>query len=406
MNRDFAKKILAEALDHDDPEMKRDVRGYVNALGEEQTLTLMESFRSILWTPGAFKETERQLEKGINVREAGMGSSATAVFSILGVTSLVQEAYQQPDQTPLDDVIFKVPSKTFAEPKAWMGPPDYPKPLADGEEPDLTRLLMRSVVQPNMDFGLAFSIPRKAIDDDQVGQLAQYPAWMGKQHKRQEEAWAAAALTGEAFTDFGLNIPAVSYLDPDGTSTIYTTSAGDGTRKRTNALNDSAFTGDNLISLYNLMKEITDWAGKILFVTPDLIIGGTAITFKSAQVLNSAFWPGVTNTTGASTGLDVGPMAINPLDPKWKALRAPLDYQEEPFFASAKTKKAWYLIQSGRNGGIGLVKQDRQVLEVLMEAPNAGVSLRTRSYYHRTYRRAAWYVAEARHLGRGSSGSV
>ena len=406
MDRKFAKKILAEAMEN--TSHGRAVRAYVGLVGEEETCAQMESFRDTMWAPRGFLEAENYLGQfDRHVYEAGsIGASAVAVFSVLGVTALVQEAYHNYTDLPLNETIMKTPSKTQAEPKAWTGDPDYPQALADLEEPDLTRLLQRSEVVPNMDFGRAFQISRRAIDDDQVGQLATYPARLGKKHIEQEEIWAGATLTGETWNNFGISIPAATYQDPDGTAGVYTTSTGTNGIQRTNALSDTAFSATSLIDLLNLTKEITDWAGKPILIRPDLIIGGTSLTLLAAQVLNSAFWPSTSNTSGADASINIGTLAVNPLDPKWKALRCPIDYREEPFWNKGNYRKRWHLIQSGKGGGIGLVQQDRQALEVLMEAPNAGVSIRTRSYYHRTYRRCAWYIAEARYVARGSTGTV
>lgn len=402
MNRDFAKKVLAKCKATEG--LGPAVEEYVGQVGEDQALKLMESYRDILWTPGAFKETERFLEKSVRVFEAGPGSSATGVFSVLGVTALIQEAYKLPQNSPLLDSALKLPSKTFAEPHAWTGQPDYPKPLADGEEPDLTKLLQRSGVWENWDFGLAFSIPRRAIDDDQVGQLARIPTQLGNMHKRQEEVYMAGTLTGAAFTgEPGISVPAQTYTDPDGTTGVYTATT---TSTRCNAITNAVLSPDSFLALLALTKKIRDWDGKTFLVTPDILVGGVKVTPKAATVLHSQYWPGISNTSGASSNFNNGVLAINPIDPKYSVLRAPIDYQEEPYFNSTNYDNAWFMIQSGKANGIGLCLQDRQPLEVLMEAPNAGQSIRTRSYYHRTYRRFRPVIAESRYVFRGNDGSA
>ena len=124
MDRNFSKRILAKAMKHGD--YGRDVKQYVERLGEEQALSLMESTRTIWDTPGALKETERYFEREVDSREAGISASSTAVFSVLGTTAIIQEAYEAPKDFPLQEACLEEVSKTHQEPKAWTFRPEMP----------------------------------------------------------------------------------------------------------------------------------------------------------------------------------------------------------------------------------------------------------------------------------------
>jgi hypothetical protein len=299
-------------------------------------------------------------------------------------------------------------SHTYQEPKAWTANPDMPDQLEDMQEPSQTKILKRSLLVTNSNFGKAFVISRQAIDDDQIGQLSRIPAKIGENHRRQEEIYAAGFLTGAAFNADGVSVPAPAYTDPDGFGGgVYVTAAST-SGARANTLSSQAVISQKTIQdMIALSKTVKDWDGKHVIVKLDRIIGGVNVTANAAAILHAQYWPSqpaATSTNGTVTGTFMTP---NPLDPKMKVLRVPIDYEEEPFFTETISGKnmsyAWYAMQSK---WIGLVKQDRQALETLMESPNAGGSIRTRSYYHRTFRRYAYYIGDARFMFRGNDGSV
>ena len=409
MKRDFVQTVLKKAMKH--PDHGRDVSRLVEHVGEDQVLQVMESFQDILSntnSPRSFAAFEKTCEREINAQEAGISASQVAIFSLLGVTSIVADAYQAVTDLPLQDLCLTEPSHTFQEPKAWLANPDMPDQLDDMQEPSQTKVLQRSLLVTNSDFGKAFSISRRAIDDDQVGQLARIPAKIGENHRRQEEIYAAGFLTGAAFNADGVSVPAPAYTDPDGLGGGMYVTAASASGARGNTLSSQAvITQGGIQEMIALSKKVKDWDGKHVIVKLDRIIGGVAVTATAAALLHAQYWPSAAPSTVSAAATTTGTfMTPNPLDPKMKVLRVPIDYEEEPFFTETISGKnmsyAWYAMQSK---WIGLVKQDRQALETLMEAPNAGGSIRTRSYYHRTYRRYAYYIGDARFLFRGNDGS-
>lgn len=404
MKREFATKILKKAMKH--PDHGRDVTRLAEYLGESQVLETMESFPDVLANrqmPRQFKTFESNVEREVDAQEAGISASATAIFSILGITAMVQDAYGAVDDLPLQSLTLVEPSHTYQEPHAWLARPDMPDQINDMEEPSETKILPRSVLVTNSDFAKAFRISRRAIDDDQVGQLSKIPTWIGENHKRQEEIYAGGFLTGVTFNADNVTVPAPAYTDPDGLGNgLYVTSTA-----RQNAIAPVVISQKAIQDIVALSKKIKDWDGKHVIVKLDKIIGGTNVTANAAAILHSQYWPSqpaAAGTNGVVTGTFMTP---NPLDPKMKVLRVPIDFEEEPYYTDViggnDMSCAWYAIQSKH---IGLIKQDRQALETLMESPNAGYSLSTRSYYHRTYRRYAYYIGDARFMFRGNDGSA
>lgn len=411
MKREFVQTVLKKAMKH--PDHGRDVSRLVDYHGQDAVLDVMESFGDILSNkngPRSFQNFERTVEKeAMEAEGVGITASQVAIFSLLGVTSIVADAYAAITDLPLQDLCISEPSHTFQEPKAWLANPDMPDQLADMEEPQQTKVLPRSLLVTNSDFGKAFSISRRAIDDDQVGQLSRIPAKIGENHRRQEEIYAAGFLTGAAFSTDGVSVPAPAYTDPDGLGNGVYVPVGTASSQRINALSPVVISQNAIQNMIAQSKEIRDWDGKNVIVKLDKIVGGTQVTTLAAAILHGLYWPSQpVAQAGSTNGLVTGTfMTPNPLDPKNKVLRVPIDYEEEPYFnftsGSINYRYAWFAMQSK---WIGLVKQDRQPLETLMESPNSGGSIRTRSYYHRTYRRYAYYIGDARFLFRGNDGSV
>lgn len=379
-----------------------------SAGGEDNVLNLMNEFPWESSFAHNFKAGEKFLESEFgNLMEdnGGISATATAVFSLLGVTSAVVNAYELPQNFMGEKCMYVEPSKTFQEPKAWLYRPDLPDQIDDMEEPSESGFYPRSLVVTNSDFAKAWKISRRAIDDDQVGQFARVPGQIGEGHRNQEEIYFAGFLYGSNFSTNGISVPVPTYTDPDGTLGVYVTSGN-----RQNALaTPAALTQNSIQDLITLSKAIKDPGGKTLLIKPSILWGGTGVSFQAAAILNSTFWPSA--MSGAATPTVTGTFStVNPLDPKWGALRAPLDYLEQPYFngtndlgASTSSKLLWGMMEPKKNG---IIMQNRQPLEVLMEAPNAGGSIRTRSYYYRTYRRFADYYGDARFLFLGSDGTV
>lgn len=405
MTNDKLKQIIKQAAKSNG----NCVESFVEAVGgEDQAVELLQRYPLEQGLAHNFKTVERFMESEYgNLMEdnGGISATATSVFTLLGVTAAVVGAYDLPQDFMGERCMYKEMSKTFQEPKAWLYRPDLPDQLDDMEEPTESGFYPRSLVVTNSDFGKAWKISRRAIDDDQVGQFARIPGQIGEQHRNQEEIYFAGFLYGSNVTFNGVSVPVPTYTDPDGTLGVYKT-----TGTRANAITPAAISQTAIQDLITLSKAVQDPGGKTLLIRPNLLWGGTGVSFNAAVLLRSATFPSV--ISGASTPTNTGSFSsINPLDSKYGALRAPLDYAEQAYFNGTNdlpngtddSKNLWGMMETKKNG---IIMQDRQPLEVLMESPNAGGSIRTRSYYYRTFRRFALYHGDARFLFRGSDGSV
>jgi len=361
----------------------------MESLGREHLVDMLESFQDM-----GIKEAETAL------LEAGISESGFAFFTRAGVESVVQDGYRVDEGKLIaDKCVMTVPSKRFQENYAWLFNPDMPQPLGDMEAPPETDIVPRSLTITNEDKGLALNISRRMIDDDQTGEFMNYASRVGRNHRIEEEIMWAGYLTGAAFSHSGVSVPAATYNDPDGTSGVYVTSGN-----RTNAITPAALSPDALQRLLDIMEGIQDPNGKLILPTMDTLVVGTAYRWYASHILNSDYWPGAQVTSVTTPGSVVGGMmGPNPLKPGQGVLNAAIVPMWEPHFNGVNDKKKWYV---GNRKSRSLCRQERQPLEVLMEAPNAGESLRRRSLYHRTYRRYAYGWFDARYWGRGSDGTA
>ncbi len=368
----------------------RETIDLMESLGRETTVDLVEAFPDLLEANG-LKELRTELE------EAGISESGFAVFTRAGVEAVINDGYKVKEQKLIGNkIVMTVPSKRYLENYAWLFNPDMPQPLGDMEEPVETDVLPRSLTVVNEDFAIACGLSRRMVDDDQTGEFGSYLSRIGRNHAVQEEIYFAGYLTGAAFSHSGVSVPTPSYSDPDGTTGVYVTSGN-----RQNALTPAALTATAVQNLYNLADGIEDPNGKLIMPDVDKLITGTYYRWDAAQIINSAFYPTTAGATNAAF------MAINQLGPQSKVLDAPLDPMVELHYGpqnnSGNDQKRWYIFASKTRG---LCRQERQPLEVLMESPNAGYSLRTRSQYQRTYRRFAMAWFDARYAFQGSDGTV
>lgn len=356
------------------------------AMGEETLIDSLAAFPDLM-AGNELKAFRTEL------REAGISESMFAVFTRAGVESVIQDGYKIKLEKLIGNKLqMTVPSKRYLENYAWLFNPDMPQPLGDMEEPQETDILPRSLAVVNEDFGLACGLSKRLVDDDQTGEFGSYLGRIGRNHAVQEEIYWAGYLTGAAFSHSGVNVPAPVYSDPDGTTGVYVT-----TGNRANAISPAALTAANLQALLDLMDGIEDPNGKLIMPDIDTLVTGTFYRWDAAQLINSAFYPTAAGTTAGAF------MAVNQLGPQTSVLKAPLTCELEAHFNQTNDKKKWYV---GEKKSRSLCRQERQPLEVLMESPTAGFSLRTRSQYQRTYRRFAEAWFDARYWGRGSDGSV
>jgi hypothetical protein len=323
-----------------------------------------------------------------------------AVFTRAGVEPVIRDGYKLKEEKFVNNkLVITVPSKRYAENYAWLFNPDMPQPLGEMEEPQETDIIPRSLTVVNEDFGIACGISRRLIDDDNTGEFMTYLGRVGRNHAAHEEIYYTGYLTGRAFAHSGVTVPTPGYTDPDGTTGVYVT-----TTNRANAITPAALTQANLRSLIDLMERIKDPNGKLIMPDIDTIITGSYYRWDAAQIVHSTYYP----TVAGATNLAV--MSINQLGPQSTVLAAPLNPVWAPYLSdvlnpvTATADYKWWGVCEKKSRS--LCRQERQPLEVLMEAPNAGASLRTRAQYQRTYRRYAMAWFDARYYGRGSDGTA
>ena len=142
------------------------------------------------------------------------------------------------------------------------------------------------------------------------------------------------------------------------------------------------------IALHNILDPI----GNRVLVKPSLLLVSPADKFNSAKLLNSALQPSIPGAAGqtystASSGLTGYTGTVNPLQGLY-TLRVsrflPANY--------------WYLMEPKTS----IVWQDRDPLELTMEARDAGASFERDEYRWRVRRRYATDVLEYIYLSCGN----
>jgi hypothetical protein len=329
------------------------------------------------------------------IREGKMRLSETVVTSMIyslanvATTASAASAYQ------LVDCVYRklcevAPSKKSEETYFALQRGDLPLPVS--EQQAAPESLLGGVLTriKNYDFARIWRHSRNAEDDDQTGQLAKMGQIIGESMAYTEEFWAITVLfyayqaanirPGGARTNGSGIIPGRCIAGQAVADGGPTTTAGD-----INLTNAEA--------LITAADYVTDIAGNYVMVNPDYILVAGSRRLVAKKIFGQA---ADFNPSGASTTAGQGPTpaglagawAINPL-------AGALAIHHSPFVNKVRTgldstNPPWAIGEAGK----GWCFQDREALEVLQEADNAGESFRQRSRGTRAWRRFGAGVRE------------
>lgn len=310
------------------------------------------NFSSPRFNWGKFKESAFKLAR--RMREANSASTFGQLFRV-GAQTIANEWYQKTDVT-YKSWIQEVTSNKRQE---WY-PPMFkatpPRRTATGEKFKNQKVAGLDIVMVNYKAGGILGFERELWDDDQTGQIQRRISDGSENMAVMEEAWAYARFIGAA-TTYGDDMIPASQTKP-------ATEANWPWAPATAALvgggfnrpaSYATFTQALLISAWQQLYNQLDGLGYKMLVQPDTILCSRIDTFAIKTVLNSEYYP-----VGAqSAGVVGGAFAKNVL----KGLANEITSRFMP-------DKAWALGQSGR----GMVFQRRDPVEIIMEAPNSGLS--------------------------------
>jgi phage major head subunit gpT-like protein len=306
-----------------------------------------------------------------------MEANADSAFGQLlryGVQHFMFDAYQSVSDFIYPDLVSVRPSTNRQE---WYAPlygVEIPRDVPVGGKFEDSKIsgLDRELV--NKKVGRMFSVERELIDDDQTGQVEQRANGLGERLRYKEEA---DVLGVDVFT-----------LTPLGRGVVgaagvsYTTAKGNRPTTYANLAQAGLENAD--IALHNILDPV----GNRIMVKPSLLLVSPADKFNAAKLLNSALQPSVPGAPGqtyttASSGLIGYTGTVN-------ALQGLYTLKVSRFLPA----NYWYLIEPKTS----IVFQDRDPLELTMEARDAGTSFERDEYRWRIRRRYATDVLEYLYL--------
>jgi hypothetical protein len=329
----------------------------------------------------SFKKLSENAEKVANkFREA---NSETVFGALLryGVQNFMFDAYKSVDDFVYTDYVNVRTSKNRQE---WYAPlygVEIPQDVPLGGKFEDSRLAGLDVEVVNKKVGRILSFERELVDDDQTGQISQKATELGSRMRYKEEADVNGV---DVFT----NAPLGRGL------------TGVAGQSYTNTIGNAPAAGNVLLSQTALeaadiaMHQMVDPLGNRIMVKPSILVVSPADKFNAAKLLNSTLQPSVPGAAGqtassAAAGLTGWTMTMNPLQGLYKL-------KVSRFLPTSY----WFLIDP-----TSIVFQDRDPLELMQEARDAGESFARDEYRYRVRRRYQTAVLEYRYIycGYGNS---
>ena len=350
---------------------------------ESQHTTLRESIKrnyhvdpsQVAWDSDDFsiKKLKENFAKTNSPLRESNPESAFGQLLRYGVQDFMFNAYASVQDFIYPDIVNTRPSKGRQEWYAPMYGVEVPNDIPYGGRFNDSRIAGLDVEVVNKKVGRMLTFERELVDDDQTGQIVQKAGELGTRMRYKEEA---DVMGVEVFTlnPLGRGLTGVA-------NTSYTTAIGN--RPAAYAPLSQAGLEAADIALMNMVDPL----GNRIFVKPAILVVSPTDKFNAAKLLNSALQPSVpggpTQTySTASSGLTGYVMTVNPLQGLYQLKVSrwlPAGY--------------WYLIDP-----TSIVFQDRDAMELLMEARDAGTSFERDEYRYRVRRRYQTQVLEYRYI--------
>jgi hypothetical protein len=382
------KKSLAERqiekLEKQQASLRESIQRHVKVDAQE--------FESLLESDNfSWKRLRENLESNSGKLREATSESAFGQLLRYGVQHFMFDAYKNVDDFVYTDLVTSRPSSNRQE---WYAPlfgVEIPRDVPTGGAFEDSRISGLDVEVVNKKVGRMFTVERELIDDDQTGQVQQRAEGLGARLRYKEEA---DVMGVDVFTlnPLGRGITGVA-------AQSYTTAIGNRPTEFLKLSQAGLESAD--ISLHNMLDPL----GNRILVKPSLLLTCPAEKFNAAKLLNSALQPSVPQTvtsgSGATTtsffqgGLTGWNATVNPLQGLYtlKISR----WLPTGTDGAGVTAGYWYLMEPKTS----IVWQDRDPLELLMEARDAGRSFERDEYRWRLRRRYATAVIEYRYIFEG-----
>lgn len=318
------------------------------------------------------ENTVKLVETKRSLREA---NSETVFGALLryGVQNFMFDAYKSVTDFVYTDYVRMRTSKNRQE---WYAPlfgVEIPQDVPLGGKYEDSRVAGLDIEVINKKVGRILSFEREAIDDDQTDQLQQKSGELGSRMRYKEEA-DVNGVDVYTLATLGRGITGVS-------GTSYTAAIGN------RPASYAALAQPGIEAADILAHNMVDPLNNRIMVKPSILLVSPADKFNAAKLLNSALQPSVPGGAGqtantATSGLTGWTMTMNPLQGLY-------NLKVSRFLPSGY----WYLIDPQST-----VFQDRDPLELLMEAHDAGASFERDEYRWRVRRRYQTATLEYRYI--------
>jgi hypothetical protein len=358
-------------LDEQQDRLAESIRRSVKIDPKTDLIPLLES-ENFSW-----RKLRRNLVKNEGkLREA---NAETAFGQLLryGVQHFMFDAYQSVTDFVYTDLVTSVSSKNRQE---WYAPlfgVEIPKDIALGGKFEDSKVAGLDIELVNKKVGRMFTVERELIDDDQTDQIEKRATGLGGRLRYKEEA---DVLGVDVYT-----------LAPKQTGIVGVTGVSYTTAIGNRPTNYAALTQAGLEAADIALHNILDPMGNRILVKPSLLLASPADKFNAAKLLNSTLQPSVPVVsnqgtpsnpffTGGATGWNGTVNVLQGLYTLKVSRWLPSQY--------------WYLMEPKTS----IVFQDRDPLELLMEARDAGAAFERDEYRWRLRRRYQTQVLEYRYL--------
>ncbi len=341
----------------------------------------------------SWKRLRENLHSNSSKLREATSESAFGQLLRYGVQHFMFDAYKSVTDFVYTDLVTAIASSNRQE---WYAPlfgVEIPRDVPTGGAFEDSRISGLDVEVVNKKVGRMFSVERELIDDDQTGQVQQRAQGLGARLRYKEEA---DVMGVDVFTlaPLGRGITGVA-------GQSYTTAIGNRPAAFTKLSQAGLEAAD--IALHNMLDPL----GNRILVKPSLLLTCPAEKFNSAKLLNSALQPSVPQTAITGSGATASSFFQGGLT-GWNATINPLQglytlkisrWLPTGTDSNSVTAGFWYLMEPKTS----IVWQDRDPLELLMEARDAGRSLERDEYRWRIRRRYATAVIEYRYIYAGMS---
>ena len=338
--------------------LHRQIESAYNVDLKDEEVSKLVDFSDAGFSIKGFRESAYRFFKSI--REANAEGGLSQLLRA-GIQMSVNKEYQAV-ATNFEEIVNVVPSNKAIELYAPLYRAGFLGDVEEGDEPPRLGAKGADIQIRNRKKAAIFEVTEEMWEDDQTSQIQEQANQVGENAKILKDSICFVRWLGKAGVDAGgRKVTASATGVQAGESTwpfnVAFTQGGGKNRLGTYA----AFAVNKLLEVRQLARLMKDPKGNKMLVTPDALIGGSALTDIFEEILTSDFYASTEAMkipSGALADTKVGTTyARNILKGKYN-----------PVNSIWLPDTAWGIMQSGK----GFTLQQRRPLRVIQENPASG----------------------------------